>query len=139
MKKSIEQLKAAQTLFQEMIDYHLDFDHVIQQSKKHRFSNIINLIVAVIMILALITMIVYFGLSYNSVSNSNHSMLIILSIAMMIIAIIVACYVIIFIRRIASDQFLIKLAYQCQQHHDDPQQQIKLVNHAFEQRINKTK
>ena len=89
------------------------------------------------MILALITMIVYFGLSYNSVSNSNHSMLIILSIAMMIITIIVACYIIIFIRRITSDQFLIKLAHQCQQHHDDPQQQIELVNQAFKQRINK--
>lgn len=139
MKKSIEQLKAAQTLFQEMIDYHLDFDHVIQQSKKHRFLNIINLVIAVIMILALITMIVYLGLSYNFVSSNNHLTLIILSVAMMIIAIIVACYIIIFIRRIASDQFLIKLAHQCQQHHDDPQQQIKLVNQAFKQRINKIK
>lgn len=139
MKKGIEQLKTAQTSFQRMIDYHLDFDHVIQQSKKHRFSNIINLTVAIVMILALITMIVYFGLSYSSVSSSNHSTLIILSIAMMIIAIIVACYIIIFIRRIASDQFLIKLAYQCQQHHNDPQQQIELVNQAFKQRINKLK
>ena len=139
MKKGIEQLKAAQTLFQKMIDYHLDFDHVIQQSKKHRFSNIINLIVAVIMILALVTMIVYFGLSYNFVSSSNHPVLLILSVAMMMIAIIVACYIIIFIRRIASDQFLIKLAHQCQQYHDDPQQQIELANHAFEQRINKLK
>lgn len=122
-----------------MIDYRLGFDHVIQQSKKHRFSNIINLMVAVIMILALIAMAVYLGLSYNFVPNSNHLTLIILSIAMMIVAVIVACYIIIFIRRIASDQFLIKLAQQCQQHHDDPQQQIKLANHAFKQRINKLK